>query len=99
MGEVIGDINSRRGIVQSMEGSDKITVQSMEGSELIKVIRVKIPLAEMFGYVTGLRTMSQGRATFTMEFSHYEKVPKEVKANVSVYYNTNQDGKFIIQNN
>ncbi len=80
MGEVIGDINSRRGVVQSMDKSNKIGV-----------IRVKIPLAEMFGYATDLRTMTQGRATFTMESSHYEKIPKEVRANIDVDYNANQD--------
>jgi elongation factor G len=67
MGDVIGDINSRRGKIQSME--------KRGGSQ---VIRAMIPLAEMFGYATDLRSRTQGRATYTMQFDHYEEVPKNI---------------------
>ncbi len=63
-GAVFGDLNGRRGKIQGME---------MRGS--VQVIRATVPLAEMFGYATDLRSMSQGRATYTMQFSHYEPVP------------------------
>ncbi len=68
MGDVIGDLQGRRrGIVQGME--------SRSG---VQVIRMHVPLAEMFGYATELRSMTQGRGTFSMEFSHYAEVPKNV---------------------
>jgi len=67
VGDVIGDFNRRRGKVEGME--------SKAGS---RVIRAKVPLAEKFGYVTVLRTLTSGRATSTMEFSHYEEVPEEI---------------------
>ncbi|MDH4230343.1 MAG: elongation factor G [Nitrospirota bacterium] len=67
MGDVIGDLNSRRGRIQGME--------ARAGAQ---VVSAKVPLAQMFGYATQLRSMSQGRATFTMIFSHYEPVPKAV---------------------
>jgi elongation factor G len=67
VGDVIGDFNRRRGRVEGME--------SKAGA---RVIKAKVPLAEKFGYVTVLRTLTSGRATSTMEFSHYEKVPAEV---------------------
>ncbi len=67
MGDVMGDINSKRGRIQKME--DKF------GS---KVIDAHVPLAEMFGYATTLRSMSQGRASYSMEFDHYEEVPGNV---------------------
>ncbi len=67
VGDVIGDFNRRRGRVEGME--------SKAGS---RVVRAKVPLAEKFGYVTVLRTITSGRATSTMEFSHYEKVPAEI---------------------
>lgn len=68
VGDVIGDFNRRRGRVEGME--------SKAGA---RVIRAKVPLAEKFGYVTVLRTLTSGRATSTMEFSHYEKVPAELQ--------------------
>jgi elongation factor G len=71
MGDVIGDLNKRRG---QLEGMD-----SRAGSQ---VIRAKVPLAEMFGYVTQLRTLSSGRATSTMEFSHYSEAPRNVQEEV-----------------
>ena len=71
MGDVIADFNKRRGQVEGME--------TKAGS---KVIKAKVPLAEKFGYVTVLRTLTSGRATSTMEFSHYEEVPAEIAKEV-----------------
>ena len=67
MGNVVGDLSSRRGMIQGME--DLPTG---------KTIRAEVPLAEMFGYSTTLRSLSQGRATYTMEFKHYTEAPKNV---------------------
>jgi elongation factor G len=67
LGDVTGDINSKRGQIQSMEERDKI-----------RVINAFIPLAELFGYSTQLRSMTQGRGTFNMEFAHYEVVPQNI---------------------
>jgi elongation factor G len=66
-GDIIGDLNRRRGQIMGME-------ESPSG----KVITAEVPLAEMFGYATSVRSMSQGRATFTMEFAKYIEVPKNV---------------------
>jgi len=71
MGDIVGDLNRRRGVIDGM--GDR------SGS---KVIKGKVPLSEMFGYVTSLRTMSSGRATSTMEFSHFEAAPKNVSEEV-----------------
>jgi elongation factor G len=71
MGDVIGDLNKRRG---QLEGMD-----TRAGSQVIKA---KVPLAEMFGYVTQLRTLSSGRATSTMEFDHYADAPRNVQEEV-----------------
>jgi len=71
MGNVMGDLSSRRGVVQGME--DLPTG---------KTIRAEVPLAEMFGYSTTLRSLSQGRATYTMEFKHYAEAPKQVAEGV-----------------
>ena len=71
MGDIVGDLNRRRGQVNDM--SDRA------GS---KVVEVLVPLSEMFGYVTALRTMSSGRATSTMEFSHYSETPSSVSEEV-----------------
>ena len=71
MGDVTGDINSKRGRIEEM--GDRMNV---------KVIQAKVPLAEMFGYVTKLRSMTEGRASYTMEFSHYEEVPQHVAAQI-----------------
>ena len=65
---VMGDLSSRRGIVHGME--DKV------GG--IKLIKAEVPLSEMFGYSTTLRSLSQGRATYSMEFKHYTEAPKNV---------------------
>lgn len=67
-GNVMGDLSSRRGMVQGME--------DMVGGG--KAIKAEVPLSEMFGYSTTLRSMSQGRATYTMEFKHYSEAPKNV---------------------
>jgi len=67
MGDVIGDLNSRRG-----------KIMSMEPQQGLQVIKAEVPLAEMFGYATQLRSLSQGRATYTMEFHHYEPVPSNI---------------------
>jgi len=67
MGDVFGDLNSRRGRVQGME--------PRHGTQ---IIRAHVPLKEMFGYSTDLRTMTQGRATFSMQFDHYDRVPSSV---------------------
>ena len=69
MGEIIGDITSRRGRIQSMEGRGNA-----------QVIACRVPLSEMFGYATDLRSMSQGRAEFTMQFDRYEEVPQSIAA-------------------
>jgi elongation factor G len=67
-GTVMGDLSSRRGMVQGME--------DMPGGG--KAVRAEVPLAEMFGYSTSLRSATQGRATYTMEFKHYSEAPKNV---------------------
>ena len=71
MGDIVGDLNRRRGQVNDM--SDRA------GSKVVKAI---VPLSEMFGYVTALRTMSSGRATSTMEFSHYSETPSNISEEV-----------------
>lgn len=71
MGDVVGDMNSRRGIIKEINDRG-------EGRSLIKEIESDIPLAFMFGYATQLRSMTQGRASYSMEFSHYAEVPKNV---------------------
>jgi elongation factor G len=71
MGDIVGDLNRRRGQVNNM--SDRA------GS---KVIKADVPLSEMFGYVTSLRTLSSGRATSTMEFSHYAETPSNIAEEV-----------------
>jgi elongation factor G len=67
MGDVIGDLSSRRGVIQGME--------DLPGS---KAVKAEVPLNEMFGYSTQLRSLTQGRATYTMEFKHYAEAPRNV---------------------
>ncbi|MCW5601669.1 elongation factor G [Nitrosomonas sp.] len=67
MGNVVGDLSSRRGMIQGMDDTAGF-----------KIIRAEVPLAEMFGYSTILRSATQGRATYTMEFKHYSEAPKSV---------------------
>ena len=82
MGNVVGDLSSRRGVVQGME--------DMVGG---KAIRVEVPLAEMFGYSTTLRSLSQGRATYTMEFKHYAEAPKQVAEAIINRYTGKEEKK------
>jgi elongation factor G len=72
MGDVIGDLNKRRGQVEGMEAS-------RSGARIVKA---KVPLAELFGYVTALRTITSGRATSSMEFSHYAEVSTSIAKEV-----------------
>ncbi|MEA3121654.1 MAG: elongation factor, partial [Paraburkholderia sp.] len=69
MGNVMGDLSSRRGVVQGMED-----IAGGGG----KAVRAEVPLAEMFGYSTSLRSLTQGRATYTMEFKHYAEAPAQI---------------------
>ena len=71
MGDVVGDINSKRGIIKEMNDRG-------EGNARVKEIEAEAPLSSMFGYATQLRSMTQGRASYVMEFSHYAEVPKNV---------------------
>jgi elongation factor G len=64
LGDVIGDLNKRRGQINNMDSKGNA-----------RIVKAKVPLAEQFGYVTILRTLSSGRATSTMEFSHYSELP------------------------
>ncbi len=77
MGDVIGDLNSRRGHIEGME-----TRGTGEGHRT-QVVRAFIPLAEMFGYATDLRSMTQGRAVYSMEFSHYAEVPNSIASELA----------------
>jgi elongation factor G len=72
VGEIIGDLNSRRGHIEAMED---------RGNS--RVIRARVPLSEMFGYVNELRSMTQGRATYSMEFSNYEVLPRNLADEIS----------------
>ena len=72
MGDVIGDLSGRRGKIQGMEPRG--------GAQ---VINAEVPLAEMFGYATELRSMTQGRATYTMQFAHYEPVPQAISEEIA----------------
>lgn len=76
MGDVVGDINAKRGIIKEMGDRG-------EGNARVKVIDAEVPLSSMFGYATQLRSMSQGRANYAMEFSHYAEVPKNVAEEIS----------------
>ena len=71
MGDVIGDLNSRRGMIQSMEDATGI-----------KIVRAQVPLSEMFGYVGVLRSKTQGRAVYTMQFATYAEVPRNVSEEI-----------------
>jgi elongation factor G len=76
MGDVVGDINSRRGIIKEI--SDR-----GEGNARVKIIDSEVPLAQMFGYATQLRSMTQGRANYSMEFGQYAEVPKNVAEGIA----------------
>jgi elongation factor G len=73
MGDVIGDLNSRRGKIQTMNQRSNV-----------RVITAQVPLSSMFGYATDLRSKSQGRASYTMQFSHYEEVPRNISEDIVV---------------
>jgi elongation factor G len=75
MGDVIGDLNARRAVINSMEDRGV-------GASAVKVISAQVPLAEMFGYATIVRSMTQGRANYSMEFSRYMEVPKNVEMKI-----------------
>jgi elongation factor G len=72
LGDVMGDLNSRRGQVEGMEPRGNA-----------QIVRAKVPLAEMFGYATDLRSMTQGRATYSMQFSHYQPVPRDIGTGIA----------------
>ncbi|HHG85491.1 MAG TPA: elongation factor G, partial [Bacteroidetes bacterium] len=71
MGSVVGDLNKRRGQIEGMDsrGNDR-------------VVKAKVPLSEMFGYVTSLRTITSGRAASTMQFSHYARTPRGIQEEI-----------------
>jgi elongation factor G len=71
MGDVIGDLNAKRGKTEEIK--DRANM---------KVIEAKVPLKEMFGYATNLRSMTEGRGSFTMEFDHYEEVPATILSQI-----------------
>ena len=71
MGDVIGDLNSRRGRIHTMTQRAKA-----------QVISAEVPLSSMFGYATDLRSKTQGRATYTMQFSHYAEIPKNISEDI-----------------
>ncbi len=75
MGDVVGDLNSKRGMIKEMQDRG-------EGNARVKEIHADVPLASMFGYATQLRSMSQGRASYSMEFGHYAEVPANVSAEI-----------------
>ena len=72
LGDVIGNLNGRRGRVEQLE--------PVGGSQSVKA---SVPLSEMFGYATDLRSMTQGRATYSMQFSHYQAVPKDIGTGIA----------------
>jgi len=74
MGDVVGDVNRRRG-----------TLDGIDDSPSGKVIRCQIPLSEMFGYATSLRSATQGRASYSMEFDHYNEAPDSVLTEMNGY--------------
>ena len=71
MGDIVGDLNAKRGIIKEMNDRG-------EGNARVKEIHADVPLSSMFGYATQLRSMSQGRASYAMEFGHYAEVPTNV---------------------
>jgi len=83
MGNVVGDLSSRRGVIQGMD--------DMPGGG--KAVKAEVPLAEMFGYSTTMRSLSQGRATYTMEFKHYAEAPKNIAEAVINKYTGKEEKK------
>jgi elongation factor G len=82
MGDILGDLNRRRGMIQGME--------DLPGGT--KSIKAEVPLSEMFGYATDMRSMSQGRATFSMEFSKYAETPKSVAEAIITKFSAKRSG-------
>jgi len=82
MGDVIGDLSSRRGVILGMD--------DLPGA---KAIKAEVPLNEMFGYSTQLRSLTQGRATYTMEFKHYAEAPKSIAEAVINKYTGKEEKK------
>ena len=82
MGDVMGDLNRRRGILQGMDDSPAG-----------KIINAHVPLSEMFGYATDLRSQTQGRATYTMEFDHYDEVPAQIKQKIVAEHQAKSEEK------
>jgi elongation factor G len=80
MGDIIGDLNSRRGQINGMEARGNA-----------KVIIALVPLSNMFGYVSNLRSMSQGRAQYSMVFEHYSQVPENIAIEIRSKYARNKD--------
>ena len=76
MGDIVGDINAKRGMIKEMNDRG-------EGASAVKIIEAEIPLSGMFGYATQLRSMSQGRANYAMEFGHYAQVPQNVAEEIA----------------
>jgi elongation factor G len=76
MGDVVGDVNSRRGMIKEINDRG-------EGNARVKEINAEVPLASMFGYATQLRSMTQGRASYSMEFGHYNEVPKSIAETIA----------------
>ncbi|MFZ2299995.1 MAG: elongation factor G [Candidatus Moraniibacteriota bacterium] len=75
MGDIVGDISSKRGVIKEMNARG-------EGAAQVKEIHAEVPLSSMFGYATQMRSMSQGRASYSMEFSHYAEVPTNVATEI-----------------
>jgi elongation factor G len=75
LGSVMGDMTSRRGQIETMESRNEA-----------QVLKAKVPLSSMFGYATELRSMTQGRAVFTMQFSHYENAPNHIQEQIIEKY-------------
>ena len=71
LGDVIGDLSSKRG-----------QIEETEDQNMMKIIHASVPLSEMFGYATSLRSLTEGRGTFTMEFDSYKEVPKNVELEI-----------------
>lgn len=82
MGDVMGDLNSKRGRIQNMEDRAQA-----------KVVDAMVPLSEMFGYATQLRSMTQGRASYTMEFDHYEEVPSSIAEEIKAGSGSTKDSE------
>ena len=72
LGDVTGHLNSKRGRILSMEPRDDV-----------QVVAAEVPLSEMFGYATQVRSLTQGRATYTMQFSRYERVPEKIETEIT----------------